>query len=419
MTAIVGFLNKHCVAVAADSAVTFGNTHKVVNSANKIFSLSKYAPVGIATYNNASFMGTPWEIIIKQYRKELGNKTLPHLCDYSNNFIDYLHEKNFFVSEDVQKNHLLNMIYHVYGLILNDESLSSLREEEKPSKFAELLANAITLLQKFNQRSEEFRDYTIDDFNRYTKDIISNILNREMYLTEASTRDLFIQTVYEYSKACMADIYTTGLVFFGYGEDEIYPCLYNIEVANAFDHRLRYYVNKNNEAHIGDDSLSQQAAIRPFAQTDVTTTILRGIHPRFMQTFSKTYLASLQMVQRMTLAQLPQDKAYENIRTQVENLDLNKLSNDYSNHMFQDLQTNYTDHLLDTITHLDKEDLANMAESLVSLTSLIRRMSPGEETVGGPIDVAIISKGDGFIWKKRKHYFERELNEQYFHNYYL
>lgn len=34
MTALVGVLNKHAVAIAADSAVTMGNTHKVVNSAN-------------------------------------------------------------------------------------------------------------------------------------------------------------------------------------------------------------------------------------------------------------------------------------------------------------------------------------------------------------------------------------------------
>ncbi|MEA1869822.1 MAG: hypothetical protein U9N09_06735 [Euryarchaeota archaeon] len=40
------------------------------------------------------------------------------------------------------------------------------------------------------------------------------------------------------------------------------------------------------------------------------------------------------------------------------------------------------------------------------------------ETVAGPIDVAVISKGDGFIWIKRKHYFERELNPQFFANYY-
>jgi hypothetical protein len=47
-------------------------------------------------------------------------------------------------------------------------------------------------------------------------------------------------------------------------------------------------------------------------------------------------------------------------------------------------------------------------------------MSLETETVGGPIDVAVISKGDGFVWIKWKHYFNRELNplfvENYFHD---
>jgi hypothetical protein len=40
------------------------------------------------------------------------------------------------------------------------------------------------------------------------------------------------------------------------------------------------------------------------------------------------------------------------------------------------------------------------------------------DTVALPIDVAVISKGDGFIWIKRKHYFASELNHQFFSNYY-
>jgi hypothetical protein len=51
-----------------------------------------------------------------------------------------------------------------------------------------------------------------------------------------------------------------------------------------------------------------------------------------------------------------------------------------------------------------------MAESLVNLTKFRRRVSTERETVGGPIDVAIITKGDGFVWVKRKHYFDPKLN---------
>ena len=70
---------------------------------------------------------------------------------------------------------------------------------------------------------------------------------------------------------------------------------------------------------------------------------------------------------------------------------------------------------MSVVKWLPKEELAEMAEALVNLTSFKRRVTPEAETVGGPIDVAVISKGDGLVWIKRKHYFERELNHRYFY----
>lgn len=44
-----------------------------------------------------------------------------------------------------------------------------------------------------------------------------------------------------------------------------------------------------------------------------------------------------------------------------------------------------------------------MAEALVNLTKFRARMSVSQkETVGGPIDIAVLSKGEGFVWVKRK-----------------
>lgn len=62
------------------------------------------------------------------------------------------------------------------------------------------------------------------------------------------------------------------------------------------------------------------------------------------------------------------------------------------------------------------DELGMLAESMVNLTSIRRKVAidSNSRTVGGPIDVAIISKGDGFIWVKRKHYFESNMNPQYF-----
>lgn len=63
---------------------------------------------------------------------------------------------------------------------------------------------------------------------------------------------------------------------------------------------------------------------------------------------------------------------------------------------------------------MPKEEVANMSESLINITSLKRKASSDIETVGREIDVALITKGDGFIWIKRKHFFDDELNYYFF-----
>jgi len=40
------------------------------------------------------------------------------------------------------------------------------------------------------------------------------------------------------------------------------------------------------------------------------------------------------------------------------------------------------------------------------MRSLKRHVSDDFESVGGPVDVAVISKNEGMIWIKRKHYFD-------------
>jgi hypothetical protein len=74
--------------------------------------------------------------------------------------------------------------------------------------------------------------------------------------------------------------------------------------------------------------------------------------------------------------------------------------------------------VISVVSMLPKDELAAMAESLVNLTSFKRKVTLESETVGGPIDVAVISKGDGFVWIKRKHYFLPELNPQFIQNYF-
>ena len=46
----------------------------------------------------------------------------------------------------------------------------------------------------------------------------------------------------------------------------------------------------------------------------------------------------------------------------------------------------------------------------VDCTIGFQRFMPGPDTVGGPVEVAAITKHEGFKWIARKHYFSRGLN---------
>lgn len=58
------------------------------------------------------------------------------------------------------------------------------------------------------------------------------------------------------------------------------------------------------------------------------------------------------------------------------------------------------------------QDAIDLAEFMVDVTIKFSRFRAGAPTVGGPIEIAAISKHEGFRWVQRKYYFTRELNPE-------
>jgi hypothetical protein len=56
------------------------------------------------------------------------------------------------------------------------------------------------------------------------------------------------------------------------------------------------------------------------------------------------------------------------------------------------------------------QDALDLGEFLVDATIKMTRFLPGPPTVGGPIEVAGITKHEGFKWVRRKHYYSASLN---------
>lgn len=56
------------------------------------------------------------------------------------------------------------------------------------------------------------------------------------------------------------------------------------------------------------------------------------------------------------------------------------------------------------------QDAIDLARFLVYVSENLSMFSPGPQAVGGPIDIAVITKHEGFKWIQRKHYYTQELN---------
>ena len=441
MTAEIAIMNREAVVLAADSAGSIGS--KVYNTMNKLFTLSKYKPVGIMFYGNSAVIGVPWETIIKVYRSDLGKKSFNRLEDYANDFIKFLNKNQALFPKDQQINYFENSTYFCFKNLVKKIKKRSdelrllgmddkeLREMEEKIYLAVSMEN-VTKEEENNLKTyigavcDKIPDKSMDEiFNAYM-DIIQR-LKKDLFkslppLTEDVSKRLERIAVYSYYKQNI-----TGLVISGFGENDIFPSIVSYIVTGISKDKV---LIKKIENKCSEITFTNVAEIFSFAQTQVIDTFLYGIDPnlrsfirlvfsRVLEEYpEKTFNHFIKMLDKeisdKTLIEKIK-KGYEELKSD-EKPEIDEL-------MKKVIETS-SDYNLKPIKRavgvLPKDEMAAMAESLLNLTSLKQRVSLEDiESVGGSIDVAVISKVDGFVWIKRKHYFDPKLNHQFFDRYFI
>lgn len=421
MTAIVGVLSRRGVAFAADSAATHTSAsgQKITNHANKLFTLSKYQPVGVALYSNLDFMGIPWDNIIKMFRNDLRDKKFASLQLYIDEFWKFV-KKNCLSTVAIDQEGYVEVLAENYYKDVHTFALSQIGGTITPANTTQYFQHYIVKLDELNAslisvKAKDFANYKFADFQKYAKNTLDKVLAGALATQgcPADFRKKFEESLF--SLLCHSShtyFLYSGLVFFGYGDKELFPSYQEYLVSYAVDNHIKYTANSSFTINN-----MRKAVIAPFAQTDVTNTVIRAVEDDLRQKFYDNNKISLggfrdEIVNQMAAANAPQQ-----LIDILNGLDIEKYSHDYQNGMNDYIQNRYIDSLIETVAYLSKEDLADMAESLVRMTCIKRRITSTQETVGGPVDVAVVTKGDGFVWMKRKHYFDPKFNPQFFERY--
>lgn len=406
MTAEIAVMNKHGIALAADSAVTIGGK-KVYNSANKLFTLSKHHPVGILIYGSAELNGIPWELIIKEYREQLKDTNFDTVENFYDDFQKFLNNPRWNITKNMQAQTarlLINSFcefFHAEYVKRNKNKNPSGYEEklfkETLSEFNILLKNITTTPYK------DFADYNLVEF---VKTIYQGV---HIKITDSQIQQLLDV----FGKSLNSDYSffnnISGIAIAGYGKDDIYPSLLSFETVGFICNRL--HIMRKSSSKITE---TNNAVVRPFAQDKMAVLFMDGIHPE-CKNFLDSQAGELvkKLAQNIIQKVKPKNKEQEAIIQEQ----FNQIYVSFLENINQFCRDRFANPRVNSIANLSKIELAKMAESLVELHALEKQVSMEVETVGGPVDVAVISKHDGFIWLKRKLYFNPELNHCFFNKY--
>ncbi|MCK4631805.1 MAG: hypothetical protein KAT79_00975 [candidate division Zixibacteria bacterium] len=427
MTVEVAIMNQSAIALAADSAVTIGDPRnpKIFNSVNKLFTLSKYEPVGIMVFGNARFMNMPWETIVKLYRNELQETKFPSIREYAEDFVKFLTRRNRLFTDDIQSETIERVLSFCYDQVLRD-IISSVGNSSKEGQ--ELSPNDIKAIvthevEKHAAAVRELPDLPRDNCPRPSVlkksygavfDQVRELIFEQLPMSASTEKKLIELGVNLWSKDWFSPFHS-GVVVAGFGENEVFPGLTEILLDGIAANVLKFKVARN----LVVDHSTLGAAIVPFADTDVIRGFMDGISydvAEHIADFLKDLLGEYHNKIGEQIAH-KKDSEAKKLETTFATITEGQLER-FRKSLQEISQKKHSANIINAVSILPKDELASMAEALVNLTSFKKRISFDKETVGGPIDVAVISKGDGLVWIRRKHYFDKDLNHHFLANYY-
>ena len=417
MTAEVAILNRQAVVLAADSAVTLEIPgRKVYNTANKLLDLSGAEPVAVMVYGNGSFEGIPWETVTKEYRLQLATRSLESVEDYAANFVSFLASFTRTIPAEVQLDRARFMV-HLELMTLRSRIDTLLKDSQAPSDSI----SAHQVLAVVQSRLDTLRS-SDSDFGlskHEAKQLLTTAVSDwkpqvDKYFDAIPIDDeirkavkLVVRTSLRFTRSPRS----SGLVFAGFGKTQIFPAICEYVVDGVVANKVR----SRREGGVAVD-WEHPGFIVPFAQRNMVHTFMDGIHPTYRNDLEEFTDETLKLFTDYVGDQVKDIMSTEQYQEFIEQMNesRSRLITKFLEKLSQKMKQDHWSPIMSVVGSLPKEEMAEMAEALVNLTSLKRRVSPENETVGGPIDVAVISKGDGLVWIKRKHYFTPDLNHRYF-----
>jgi hypothetical protein len=387
VTAGVVVMNASAVALAADSAVTipYRSGVKHYRGANKLVGFHAEAPVAASWFGSPGYLGVPWEVILKDFRTADSS-----LQDDVSGYVTALFA---FTDDEARKWELT-----AGGEPPAAELARPLFEQVRRA----LLVRAADPVRGTRQAIDEWEaalhprrrvlsDDVVDGYEPLQTwldgelEALADELGRLPSGVRAALREAARSA---WTHLSPREPLHTGLVVAGFGERQRLPglCFTYIGVPIG-DHSRRA---TRDQVTVNADL---PAVVVPFAVNDQVRLFMEGITPELRKWLTGV-LKELGEVHGLPAK------------------DVDRLKR-----LLDDRINEHSQAVINAVRFLPKADLAEFARQMVAFTAFRLRMSMAAETVGEPIDVAVISRSEGVVWVHRNHYFPPELNPRFLAQY--
>lgn len=424
MTSEVVVLNKQGVVIAADSAVTSNGaarqTHpRYSKSANKIFDISPHGNVGVTIFANAAIDSVPWDVAFKEFRSKQTGAPLGTLDEYVAKIRSFLAAN----ARLFPPSHLINVKARLLALAaanilersaalypdLVDESKSITDRVHAWTQASVELKTKFSTLQVDGCLSAGAFEATLNDLHTLSATLQAELSSTSLSSIVTSPQvlaELAVAVLYKDPKSFLQ---YTGLVVSGYGDDEIFPSYRTLHVYGHIGSELLVDIpTALGDAYVGKSVTHDNGAwIQAFAQSSMIDVFTDGFgFPLYRIIAEKSKTALKSVVEQLISSGIP---IPPNVSKPIIDAAYERFDREWT-------QKNYDQNfspLVTVLAGLSVPEMCELAETLLTLESVKERVTSPSESVGGPIDVAVITKAEGLVWVKRKHFFDPVLNLRY------
>jgi hypothetical protein len=409
VTAEILVMNRSAVALAAQGglSVGYGPEPAVTRESAKIFPLFDDKPVALMIYGRADLLGQPWQSLITHYLETAKPPEAKTVGDWASHFFAFLDDNVWMFSEQDQRNHLEGLLAAIFGRIIDeaaeiyaspgDERLSELdslnraidiwhRRYERDGRGEE-----IPVLDGFEDtRKESFCERFTNEIESVLESVFGQVRLDAGRLEKLWDIAFFAVTRNRFYEGC------TGLVFAGYGKEELMPAMCSFYVSSVVNYRMKRAVDWQKAI----SSRPPQSLVVPFADAPVTNRLMRGLDMAFENDMLRAVEqlvgeVGVHMVNGAKQLDMPARKA---MKEQLFTRLLPNAMGTFQEWMKEYIPNRSVSPILGSLEAMGVDDLARTARSLIGLNRLGREeFSPSEA-----VDTAVITRKEGFTWHSRQ-----------------